>query len=132
VDRVSLADALVHRDAVLRAFLGPDGRLRGIPARHSKRLVVLDHLAQLFEPGERYDEVEVNRRLRGFHDDVAALRRHLVEDGFLDRAAGVYWRSGGTVAGVAGTSFLGDDPSSDGGSGSADRSAASSGPGSAD
>lgn len=98
MDRVYLADALRHREAVLRAFLGPDGRLRGIPSRHAKRLVVLDLLAQEFEPGERYDEVEVNRRLRAFHDDVAALRRYLVEDGFLDRAAGVYWRSGGTVA----------------------------------
>lgn len=68
-----------------------------IPSRHAKRLVVLDHIAQSFEPGERYDEIEVNRRLRRFHDDVAALRRYLVEDGFLDRAAGIYWRIGGTV-----------------------------------
>ncbi len=97
MDRVSLADALVHRDAVLRAFLDGQGRLRGIPSRHSKRLVVLDLLAQLFEPGQRYEEVEVNRMLRAYHDDVAALRRYLVEDGFLDRSAGVYWRSGGTV-----------------------------------
>jgi hypothetical protein len=97
-DRIPLGEALLRREAVLRSFLDAEGRLLVIPAKHTKRLVVLDHLAQLFEPGERYPELEVNRRLRGVHDDVAALRRHLVEEGFLDREAGVYWRIGGTVA----------------------------------
>ena len=46
---------------------------------------------------ERFDELEVNRRLRGVYGDVAALRRHLVDEGFLSRGNGVYWRSGGTV-----------------------------------
>lgn len=82
--------------AVLRAFLTSDGRLVRIPAKRSKRLVVLDLLAQQFEPGETFDEPEVNRRLRPFHDDVAALRRYLVDEGFLSREHGWYWRSGGT------------------------------------
>jgi hypothetical protein len=92
-----LHEALRSREPVLRSFLDGDGRLRSIPAKHSKRLVILDHLAQRFEPGERYPEVEVNRRLREAHPDVAALRRHLVEEGFLDRQDGVYWRTGGSV-----------------------------------
>lgn len=85
------------REAVLRAFVSADGRLVRIPAKHTKRLVVLDLLAQEFVPGERYDESEVNNRLRPFHDDVAALRRYLVENLFLAREAGVYWRTGGSV-----------------------------------
>ena len=97
MDRPSLQDALRDRDAVLRTFLDADGSLREIPTRTRKRLVVLDHLAQQFEPGERYPETEVNHRLRAFHPDVAALRRYLVEEGFLDRAEGLYWRSGGSV-----------------------------------
>jgi hypothetical protein len=96
VDRIPLHEALRSRDAVLRSFLDADGRLRSIPAKHAKRLVILDHLAQWFEPGERYPETEVNRRLRQAHPDVAALRRYLVEEGFLDREAGVYWRAGGS------------------------------------
>ena len=56
-----------------------DGRLHTIPSKHAKLLVVLDHLAQSFEPGQRYEEAEVNLVLRGFHDDYAALRRYLVE-----------------------------------------------------
>ena len=74
-----------------------DGRLVRIPTRRAHKLVVLDRLAQEFEVGIRYTERQVNHRLRRFHDDVAALRRYLVDEGFLDRAAGEYWRSGGTV-----------------------------------
>ena len=97
MDRPTLEDALRERDAVLRAFLAEDGTLRQVPTRLRKRLVVLDHLAQEFVPGERYAESDVNARLRAYHPDVAALRRYLVDEGFLERRDGVYWRCGGTV-----------------------------------
>ena len=92
-------------DQVLRRFISK-GRLLAIPAARGKRLVVLDHLAGLFEPGRRYPEPEVNQLLGRYHPDYAMLRRYLVDDGFLARAdeAGpgsrsvkVYWRTGGTV-----------------------------------
>jgi hypothetical protein len=82
--------------AVLRAFL-PQGRLVQIPAQRSKRRVVLDHVCRAFEPGVRYPEQDVNALLRAFYADYAALRRYLVDEGFLSREAGIYWRSGGTV-----------------------------------
>lgn len=72
------------------------GRLLPIPTKRSARLVVLDHLAQEFDIGVRFTERQVNATLSRFHDDVAALRRHLVDEGFLDRARGEYWRTGGT------------------------------------
>jgi hypothetical protein len=81
---------------VLRTFLR-GGRLVSIPMQHGKKLVVLDRLAQEFDVGARYSERQVNGILRRFHDDVAALRRYLVDEGFLDREAGEYWRAGGTV-----------------------------------
>jgi hypothetical protein len=81
---------------VLANFLSADGRLHTIPSKHAKLLVVLDHLAQSFEPGQRYAEAEVNLVLGRFHPDHAALRRYLVENDFLTREAGVYWRSGGS------------------------------------
>jgi hypothetical protein len=81
---------------VLSAFVR-DGRLASIPAAHGKRLVILDWLAQQFEPGVRYSEARVNLILGQRHSDAAALRRYLVDDGFLDRAGGHYWRSGGTI-----------------------------------
>ena len=82
--------------AVLRAFF-VDGRLSTIPAHRAKRLIVLDHICRVFTVGERYVEAEVNASLRPFHDDVAALRRYLVDEGFLTRGGGEYWRTGGTV-----------------------------------
>ena len=74
-------------------------RLETIPGSRSKRLIVLDRLAQEFEPGLRYDEREVNFTLQLWHPDYASLRRYLVDEGFLTRADGVYWRTGGRYAG---------------------------------
>jgi hypothetical protein len=92
--------------AVLRRFLHR-GRLLSVPAARGKRLLVLNHLAGLFEPGRRYPEHEVNELLGRVNPDYAMLRRYLVDDGFLDRAdepapsgsrsVKVYWRTGGTV-----------------------------------
>lgn len=99
MDRPPLEQEPAKRAAVLRAFLDEDGRLRQVPAKLSKRLVVLDHVARAFEIGVRYPEREVDAVLRAFHPDHVALRRYLVEQDFLTREAGVYWRSGGTVDG---------------------------------
>jgi hypothetical protein len=35
--------------------------------------------------------------LGAFHDDYAALRRYLVDEEFLSREGGSYWRTGGSV-----------------------------------
>lgn len=83
-------------DDVLSRFV-QDGRIVIMPTKHTKRLVVLDHVVQAFDLGTTYPETEVNRILMGYFDDYVALRRYLVELGFLTREANVYWRSGGTV-----------------------------------
>jgi hypothetical protein len=83
-------------DKVLRSYLR-DGRLLVMPRGGRKRRIVLEHLAQRFEPGRRYTEVEVNVVLREVWADVAALRRYLIDAALLDRAAGEYWRIGGPV-----------------------------------
>ncbi|MEU8270020.1 DUF2087 domain-containing protein [Sphaerisporangium sp. NPDC049002] len=83
-------------DRMIQKFL-VEGRLRAIPTRREKRLVVLDYIARVFEPGIRYAEKDVNVALRGFHDDFAALRRYLVDEGMLTRESNIYWRSGGSV-----------------------------------
>lgn len=89
---VAVDDARVGK--ILQAFVR-DGRLIQIPARRGKRLVVLELLAQEFEPGHRFTEAAVNERLQRWYPDYCALRRHLVDEGFLDRADGQYWRCGG-------------------------------------
>ena len=83
-------------DDVVGRFI-KNGQLVIVPSKRGKLRLVLDHIAQEFEPGRTYDETEVNQVLTGYHDDYAALRRYLVDEGFMTREGGVYWRSGGTV-----------------------------------
>lgn len=90
-----------------RFFTG--GRLQSIPTNLSKRRVVLERLAQEFEPGLRYEEADVNFRLQLFYADYAALRRYLVDEGLMSRAEGVYWRTGGRYADGDRPSQLPDD-----------------------
>ena len=85
-----------EEETVLRQYFRA-GRLGEIPVRRSKRLIVLQRLALEFEIGVRYPERQVNRILEKFHPDYAALRRYLVDDGFLTREKGEYWRTGGRV-----------------------------------
>lgn len=81
----------------LRPFIR-DGRISAIPAKRALRLLLLDLVAQAFEPGRRYSELAVNEILKALYDDHAALRRYLVDEDLLSRTPdGTYWRSGGTV-----------------------------------
>jgi len=93
---MALGAATEDEEAVLRTFFR-SGRLTEIPTKRSKRLVVLERIALEFEPGRRYEEKEVNAEVGRFFNDFAALRRYLVDEGFLDRDHGVYWRAGGRV-----------------------------------
>ena len=81
--------------AALRNFMR-DGRITQIPMNRTKRLYVLDFLSTLFDPGRTYHEPVVNKMLSDWHDDTAALRRYLVDEGFLERRDGFYWRAGGS------------------------------------
>ena len=80
----------------MRPFFDEHGALTQIPASLAKRLVLLDLLAQRFLPGQLYSEGRVNLLLGQFNSDWAALRRYLVDEDFLDRRDGFYWRTGGT------------------------------------
>jgi hypothetical protein len=90
-----------EQDVLRRFFSGT--RLVEIPTSRAKRNLILERLAQEFEPGLRYDESTVSFTLQLFHPDYAALRRYLVDEGFLTRADGVYWRTGGRFAAGAGS-----------------------------
>jgi hypothetical protein len=94
---VALGAASEDEEAVLRHFI-VGGRLREIPAKRSKRLIILDRLALEFDVGVRYTERQVNDTLKRFHDDYVSLRRYLVDGQLLSRERGEYWRTGGPVA----------------------------------
>jgi ArsR family transcriptional regulator len=80
-----------YRDKVLRTFFR-QGRLTGIPAQLKKRQIVIERLAEEFEPDRDYAEREVNQVLVEFHDDVATLRRGLIEHKLMERDHGIYRR----------------------------------------
>jgi hypothetical protein len=82
----------------LRAFIR-DGRITTLPAKRARRLLLLDQVAQAFEPGRKYSEATVDEVLKTIFDDHCTLRRYLVDEAFMSRTtAGVYWRAGGTVS----------------------------------
>ncbi len=111
-------------EQVIFAFV-KDDRLISIPARHKKRLVVIRYIVDRCFPEDRaYPEGEVNQRLALFHPDVAALRRYMVEDGLLTRAAGEYRRVAPAVPGADGGALTPGDGSIGSGSTSAGARAA--------
>ena len=90
-------DLLADPPDQLRAFIR-DGRITAVQAKRIRRRLLLDQVAQAFEPGPRYPEHAVDEILKSVFDDHCALRRYLVDESFLSRTAGgVYWRAGGTV-----------------------------------
>jgi hypothetical protein len=82
----------VWEQKVLQTFLEGD-RIKELPSRHKKRLVVLKWLANQFEVGARYSEPEISERLEHYNPDYASLRRYLVDYGLMEREKGVYWRT---------------------------------------
>jgi hypothetical protein len=93
---LALGAVFEEEETVLKHYFR-GGRLIELPAKLSKRKIVLARLALEFEAGVRYTERQVNDRLKRFHDDYATLRRSLIDEGMLSRERGEYWRSGGPV-----------------------------------
>lgn len=87
--------AALTSDQRLQPFVR-DGVVAVMPARHAKRRLLLNEVALAFEPGVYYSERTVSLFLRQLHPDYAALRRYLIDEGFLDRRDGEYWRCGGS------------------------------------
>ena len=53
--------------------------------KDEKRLFILRTITQQFEKSKRYTEKEVNAILKEIYHDFATIRRHLIEDGFMER-----------------------------------------------
>ncbi len=88
---------LQQRARILARLTDGRGRIERWPKRRVERLLVLEHLAAHFEPGEVLTERQVNDRLdalHAFHDPVF-LRRYLIDEGFLARRrdGSAYWRT---------------------------------------
>ena len=80
-----------YRQKVINAFF-KRGRLVRLPAQLKKLQVILELIVQEFEPEREYTEKEVNFILLDFHEDVATLRRSLIEHDLMTRSSGIYRR----------------------------------------
>ena len=78
---------------VLDTFLDAEGKIKSFPAQEKKFQVILRYVLKAFEPGTRYTEKQVNEILSKYQDDIATLRRGLVEYQLMERegGGGAYW-----------------------------------------
>jgi hypothetical protein len=80
-----------YKQKVLNTYL-KHGRLTRLPAQLKKMQVILELIVQEFEPEREYTEKEVNFILLDFHEDVATLRRSLIEHKLMTRSRSIYRR----------------------------------------
>jgi len=74
-------------------FFRPDGTLINIPVKPAKKIAVLRHIATELSPDTKYPEKELNLIIAKYHQDTAALRRHMIEYGILERRGRSVYRS---------------------------------------
>lgn len=69
-----------------------DGLLIAIPSDESARLVVLEKLAEDFEPGREYAGLEVNFRILDHYDDYRSVLKEMLTAGVLEKKGAKYVR----------------------------------------
>ena len=75
----------------LAPFFDRDGAMITMPRKEAKRIRLLEWLVTQLPPGARLTEIEMNAQLRPIFDDVAMLRRYLVDYRLVERPEpGVY------------------------------------------
>ncbi len=70
-----------------------DGRIRTLPEKPAKVMVILRWVATKFQPNNHYTEKQVNAILSEVNPDFASLRRYLVDYGYMrrNRDGSDYW-----------------------------------------
>jgi hypothetical protein len=103
-DNAKMVDAryvttTVEKEKTIASFFEAESplRLKSLPAREKKKIIVLSRIAEEFTPRHKYSEADVNRMLKDIYEDHATLRRYLIEYGFFGRTidGSAYWRNEG-------------------------------------
>ncbi len=87
-------DTNTAREKVLTKYFDEDeNRLKTFLMKEKDKLVVLDEIVKHFEPEEEYTEKEIDKILTGIYEDHTAVRRALIDYGFLQRETdgSKYW-----------------------------------------
>ncbi|MCU9613540.1 DUF2087 domain-containing protein [Caldibacillus lycopersici] len=87
-----------EKEKVLATYFknGLDGGLHTFPSKEKRKIIILQHILQSFEPNRIYTEREVNEILKKFYQDFVTIRRALIEYGFMERSndGSGYWLKG--------------------------------------
>jgi hypothetical protein len=81
-----------ERENVIKNCIKND-KIVNIPRSEKKKIIILKYLSQKFQHNKKYTETEVNETIKQMHEDFAALRRYLIQYGFMDREdnGSSYW-----------------------------------------
>ncbi|WP_425806659.1 metalloregulator ArsR/SmtB family transcription factor [Desulfitobacterium sp. Sab5] len=79
-----------EREAVLRNFFTPEGKLKQLPVQRKKKRIVLERILEKLEIGHKYSEKEINEHIKKFHPDYATLRREFIINHYMYRENGIY------------------------------------------
>jgi predicted transcriptional regulator len=87
-------DLDIYERKVLATFTDSEGKITAFPAQEKKFICLLKYVLKSFEMERHYSEKEVNEILLHFNEDVATLRRGLIEYRLMKRqgGGGEYWR----------------------------------------
>ena len=68
-------------------------KLKSFPTKEKRKIVVLRKILTLFQPGQKYSEIQINTILKQLYADFATIRRYLIEYGFMERTKDCkeYW-----------------------------------------
>jgi len=82
-----------ERQKCLSKLFDSQGRLTRFPSKEKEKIIIMLHIVSLFEVGKKYNEKELNLKLKEMYPDYPLLRRYLIEYGFLDRKkdGSEYW-----------------------------------------
>ncbi len=80
-----------YREQVVRTFFH-NGKLTQLPKQWKKRVIVAEEFLKDFLVGRDYSEKEVSDLIAARFSDYCTIRRILVDEGYMTRAAGVYKR----------------------------------------
>ena len=80
---------------VMQAYMDAQGRFKALPTQQKKLEVLLRYAIERFEPGRKYTEKDVNAILAELTDDIAGVRRDLIDFKMLarERDGSAYWRA---------------------------------------
>lgn len=83
---------MTDEERVLRTWV-KNGRIVDIPAQEKKKQILIRWVAGQIDPERRWTEKEFSEWLKQFNEDYAFLRRYLVDNHYMARENGIYWRT---------------------------------------